>query len=328
MNLDNVVGVLRNRGLKVVEVDGWSTRGYAGQDLAGCAGVMWHHTATNRAAFNGNNMPTLNMLVHGRSDLAGPLANLGLGRDGTVYVIATGVANHAGTGSAYGIPNHSGNHYFIGIEMDSSGIAPWDWTPEMLEAAPRLGAALELAYLQHHAPESRMQLGHMEYSNAGKIDPAGWPGGMDGLRAQINAQIDAWNGSAPSPAPAAPSVPAPAPAPAPAAPVRKTYPLDQAHWTVQAGDTLSKIATFYFGAADGKTLESLAAHNGIGVNAIIRPGERIWIPGPFGWIVEAPDTIESIAARYGYAAQYLAELNDLPSAESEIYVGNTFWIQK
>lgn len=199
-NLDNLAQVLRGRGLKVVEVAGWDTRGYASQDLQGVRGVMWHHTATNRTAFFKSNSPTLNLCTVGRGSpgspdyLPGPLANIVFGRDGTCYIVATGVANHAGTGSAPGIPTNMGNHWTIGIEMESSGIAPWDWTPEQFAEAPKLGAVLELAYMQTLPPADRPQIAHFEYSDAGKIDPAGWPGGMAGLRQSINAQIAAWSG--------------------------------------------------------------------------------------------------------------------------------------
>ena len=71
--------------------------------------------------------------------------------------------------------------------MESSGVAPWDWTPEQLDAAPRLAAALELGYMQDLPADQRLQLAHYEYSSVGKIDPAGWPGGMDGFRASTNA---------------------------------------------------------------------------------------------------------------------------------------------
>lgn len=188
-NLDKMADVLRAAGLKVVEVPGWKTRGYASQDLQAALGVLWHHTATNRLQYANNNAPTLGMLVNGRSDLPGPLCNLGFGRDGTVYVVATGVANHAGAGSLPGVPVNMGNHYLIGIEMESSGVKPWDWTPEQLYWAPRLGAALENGFLLGLPPEKRIQAAHYEYSSQGKIDPAGWPGGMDGLRASINAVL-------------------------------------------------------------------------------------------------------------------------------------------
>lgn len=198
-NLDNMATVLRAAGLKVVETPGWKTRGYAGQDLKACLGVLWHHTATNRIQFAGNNMPTLSMLINGRSNLAGPLCNLGFGRDGTVYIVATGVANHAGAGYLPGVPRDMGNHYLIGIEMESSGIKPWDWTPEQLYWAPRLGAALEKGFLMGLPAEKRIQAAHYEYSSQGKIDPAGWPGEMDGLRASINALLMAPKPPAPKP---------------------------------------------------------------------------------------------------------------------------------
>lgn len=320
-NLDNMADVLRARGLKVVEVDGWKTRGYAQQDLKAAKGVLWHHTATasarNPAA---GNMPTLNVLINGHSTLPGPLANIGLGRDGTCYIVATGVANHAGTGVAAGIPRNEGNHYLIGIEAESSGTFPWDWTQEQLDAMPKLGAALELAYLMGEPEDYRLQLGHLEYSDAGKTDPAGLPGGMSWLRAAINNQIAAWSAKPP-----APSKPNPAPAPAPG---RKTYPLTEPHWTVKKGDTLSSISRFYYGDADADNLNKLAAYNGIKVSDVIKVGEKIWAPGPFGWIIEQPDTIRSIAAKYGYDPDYIARINGLPNADAEIYVGNTLWIKK
>lgn len=189
MKLSNLATVLRAAGLTVVETPGWATRGYAGQDLVECRGILWHHTATGRDAFISNNAPTLNLCIMGRSDLPGPLCNIVFGRDGTVYLVAAGVANHAGEGIAPGIPQDAGNYYLIGIEMESSGVTPWDWTEDQIRVAPHLGAALEKAYLSHLAPPLRLQMGHMEYSSVGKIDPAGWPGGMDGLRESINAVL-------------------------------------------------------------------------------------------------------------------------------------------
>lgn len=183
--LAGMADVLRRAGLTVVEVPGWKTRGYLGQDLTEIRGILHHHTATHRSRFN-EDAPTLNMCVNGRSDLPGPLCQIVLGRNGTVYLAAAGVANHAGRGTAPGIPENMGNHYLIGIEMESSGIAPWDWTLDQIRVAPHLGAALERAYLQHLPEDMRLQLGHKEYSYDGKIDPAGWPGDMDGLRASIN----------------------------------------------------------------------------------------------------------------------------------------------
>jgi hypothetical protein len=137
--------------------------------------------------------PTLQLVKYGRgtpgtaSFLPPPICNILFDRNGEVWMIATGVANHAGRGIAPGVPRDMGNHYLIGIEMESSGIAPWDWTPAQLKNAPILGAVLERECLMKLPPEQRLQIGHLEYSSEGKIDPAGWPGGMNGLRASINA---------------------------------------------------------------------------------------------------------------------------------------------
>src|SRR6202795_2411225 len=100
--------VLKGAGLKFALVDGWGTRGHG--DVGRTLGVLCHHTAGPRHG----NMPSLNTVTKGRSDLAGPLAQLGLGRDGTYYVVAAGKCNHAGAGSWMGIT--TGNTSFIGIE--------------------------------------------------------------------------------------------------------------------------------------------------------------------------------------------------------------------
>jgi hypothetical protein len=118
------------------------------------------------------------------------LSQLGLARDGTVYVVAAGLSNHAGAGSYVNIPKDYGNYYLIGIEMESAGLPPYDWTPDQIRVAPHVGAALERAYLTRFPAELRLQIGHAEYSSQGKIDPAGWPGGMNGLRNQINAVLN------------------------------------------------------------------------------------------------------------------------------------------
>lgn len=182
MKLSSLAKALAGSGLNVVETNGWSTRGVRGRDMAGIKGVLWHHTATNRARFNKSNAPTLGLCTNGRTGLSGPLCHIVLGRDGTCYLVAAGAANHAGRGAYPGIPRNSGNSYLIGIEMESSGIAPWDWTQAQLDAAPLLGAALQKYY------NISTQIGHYEWTSR-KIDPAGWPGGMDGLRGSIKKHL-------------------------------------------------------------------------------------------------------------------------------------------
>jgi hypothetical protein len=152
--------VLKSAGLKVAVVDGWEFRGRG--DVGRTLGVLCHHTAGNR---NGN-MPSLDVLIHGRADLSGPLAQLGLGRDGTYYVIAAGRCNHAGAGEWQGI--NSGNTNFIGIEAENTGLQsdnPW---PAIQIAAYQRGVA---AILAHAGLTAESCAGHKEFAPARKTDP-------------------------------------------------------------------------------------------------------------------------------------------------------------
>ena len=151
--------ILDRANLKFSEVAEWRTRGRA--EMGRVRGVMIHHTGVNA----GGNMPTLNSLIRGRPDLRGPLANLGLGRDGTFYIVAAGRANHAGTGVWRGIT--SGNGSFIGIEVENRGT-PDDRYPDVQLDALCRGVA---AILKHIGAEASMVCGHKEYAPARKIDP-------------------------------------------------------------------------------------------------------------------------------------------------------------
>lgn len=144
--------VLRNAGLKVAETEGWTSRGHG--DMGTLRGVMLHHTATRAEG----NMPSLALLKAGRSDLAGPLAQLGLGRDGTYYVIAAGRAYHAGKGVWKGL--QSGNSSFIGIEAENAGTEDDPWPDVQIDACRRGVAAL----LRHIRALPIMCCAHREYA--------------------------------------------------------------------------------------------------------------------------------------------------------------------
>lgn len=73
-------------------------------------------------------MPSLQLLSNGRPSVPGRLCRLGLGWDGTVYVIAAGLCHHGGYGQIADIPRDQGNLYLMGVEMESAGTPPWDWT--------------------------------------------------------------------------------------------------------------------------------------------------------------------------------------------------------
>ena len=146
-------GVLEAAGLKVATVDGWDLRG---GEMGIVRGVICHHTASPRRDLN---MPSLNVLRDGRSDLPGPLAQLGLGRDGTYYVIAAGRCNHAGSGLWNGVSR--GNSHFIGIEAENTGRADdFPWPHVQLDAYQRGVAAI----LRHLQLDAECCAGHKEYA--------------------------------------------------------------------------------------------------------------------------------------------------------------------
>jgi len=168
--------VLQDAGLKVSECPGWQDRGHG--DMGKVLGVLCHHTATPGKKAN---MPTLNLLITGRSDLAGPLSQLGLGRDGTYYIVAAGRCYHAGAGSFKGIT--AGNTSFIGIEAENTGGSddrPW---PEVQMDAYHRGVA---AILKHIGKGAEFCAGHKEYAlpKGRKTDPSF---DMDTFRAAVSA---------------------------------------------------------------------------------------------------------------------------------------------
>jgi hypothetical protein len=157
--------VLRAEGLRVVEYEGWRNRGHG--DFGDIWGVMCHHT--------GNNNASAASIAIGRPDLAGPLSQLHLAQDGTVTIVAVGVAWHAGVGSYPGVPTNNGNWHLIGIEAaNDGGGSPGkphrsSWPDAQYDAYVRICAALvrKLGYGADRV------IGHKDYAGAaqGKWDP-------------------------------------------------------------------------------------------------------------------------------------------------------------
>lgn len=172
-------GVLRAAGLKVAEQPGWADHGRG--EMGAVRGVMCHHTATARDG----NMPSLGTLTRGRRNkdgtiLRGPLSQLGLGRDGTYYVIAAGRANHAGDGVWNG--SRTGNSSFIAIEAENSGNEAW---PEVQMDAYVRGVA---AILKQVSASADMCCGHKEYAlPAGRKPDPNFD--MNAFRAQVRAAM-------------------------------------------------------------------------------------------------------------------------------------------
>jgi hypothetical protein len=167
-----LVDAAKLTGYPVSEVVGWRNRGHGGMRVL--EGAVCHHTAGPKAG----NMPSLGVITNGRAGLAGPLANYGLARDGTVYVVAAGCAWHAGASTWAGF--HDLNDEFLGIEAEDDGDGKW--TSEQLDAYPRLVASI-LFYSRRGAERATA---HREccIPNGRKPDPAGID--MVALRNRVN----------------------------------------------------------------------------------------------------------------------------------------------
>ena len=168
MRLPWLADVLRDAGCKVREVPGWKGRG---KDLAAVQGVVWHHTATGPSWSNDR---VDELLRIGRADLAGPLSQLGLDRDGTFVVVADGKANHNGYGTW--------GNASIGIEAYNNGVGE-AWPAVQIAAYDR-GTAAICRHLKLAATQVR---GHKETDPNRKIDPAGID--MDQARQRVASLI-------------------------------------------------------------------------------------------------------------------------------------------
>ncbi|MDP1793192.1 MAG: N-acetylmuramoyl-L-alanine amidase, partial [Acidimicrobiales bacterium] len=125
--------------IDVVEVDGWHTRGSEFTRRPTLA--VGHHTGNPNTGW----APSLGICTNGRggpNPVPGPLCN-GLrarkraGRY-TVFVIAAGVANHAGKGGYAGL---TGNHSAYGLEVENNGTTE-AWSAEDQEIDALILAAM------------------------------------------------------------------------------------------------------------------------------------------------------------------------------------------
>ena len=148
--------VLRDAGLVVVEYPGWENRTTRASGLTVNA-VICHHTATGP---NVSNTAGARLLANGRSDLKGPLSQLGLDRDGHFWMIAAGRCNHNGYG-------RFGNDS-IGIEAYNDGRGE-PWPNKQVDAYQRGCAAL----ISHTNLPVGHCIGHKESDPGRKIDPRG-----------------------------------------------------------------------------------------------------------------------------------------------------------
>jgi hypothetical protein len=169
---------VRARGFVVHEVPHWEGRG-AGTLRP--AGFLNHHTAGSRS---GGNTASLRLVTFGRSDLRNALCNWYCARNGDLYLVAGGVAWHAGRGDL------GSNSTLIGCEAENDGLGE-PWQPRSLDAQ----AALNAECAREFGHGSRRCWEHKEHAKGRKIDRAG----IDGPSWRHRVEHDS-TGTSPTPA--------------------------------------------------------------------------------------------------------------------------------
>lgn len=179
---------MRGYGMVIHEHPGWERNGN-GQSSAYLGGSL-HHTG---AAFDGG----LDILIHGRPDLPGPLCNVAGHANGTGRLIAAHPANHAGAGNGRSMGplprTRTFNRLVWGLEIMYPGSVPM--TREQYRFA-LIHAGVVSKILGRPNPE--WVRAHAETSETGKWDPGFAPGRTidmgrfrgDVLPAMIAAQED------------------------------------------------------------------------------------------------------------------------------------------
>lgn len=190
--------LLKAEGVKVVEVGSWTTHNRNSKGAWGPVnGVVIHHTVTSGPAVN-----TVNMVRDGYTALPGPLCHGMIAKDGTVYLVGYGRANHAGGGDPvtlahviaedYGetvltphkgnLDGVDGNSHFYGFECENLGNGKDPWPEAQLLAIERVSAAL----CRYHGWGKRSVIGHLEWSDD-KQDPRGFS--MVTMRNRVGARL-------------------------------------------------------------------------------------------------------------------------------------------
>ena len=186
------------------------------------------------------------------------------------------------------------------------------WLAEYMDYAPR-------GWNDYTEPNYSGEYAMHQFTSSGAI--SGWDGPLD--LSLFFGDATAWNLYA-----GATGQPIPTPqvqAQEYAQPVQSS----DTTYIVQAGDTLSGIATRY-----GTTYQHLAAINGISNPDIIHVGDHIVIDGVVSpqssddeyYTVQPGDTLSEIAARYGTTWQWLAEVNGIDTPDL-IHPGTTIRVR-
>jgi hypothetical protein len=214
LTASSFIAALRAEGLTVVEVGTWQTHNRNSKGAWGpMNGVMVHHTVTKGTD------STVQICKDGYATLPGPLCHGVIGKDGRVYLVGYGRANHAGGGDndvlnsviaesyitnppatrkGEGDPGAvDGNSRFYGWECENLGDGKDPWPSKQVESIVRASAALCRA----HGWGAKSVIGHLEWSRQ-KTDPKGFT--MASVRTRVAERLTHaanWNPSTTPPNP-------------------------------------------------------------------------------------------------------------------------------
>jgi hypothetical protein len=170
--------VLSTAGLNVIEEQGWKTAGKDPGDLR-FTGILDHHTGSLTI---GGKHQSFGTVTKGRPDLSGPLCNWYICRANDVHLIASGKANHAGTGKWNGMTTSA---QLLGCEIEHTGFPPGfealaerdnaeieEWSFFTVATA----ATADAAVLRHLGRTAEDVAAHFEFAlpPGRKPDPRGW----------------------------------------------------------------------------------------------------------------------------------------------------------
>lgn len=193
LSADRLLTALKAEGCKVVEYKSWRTHNRNHKGPWGPVnGVMIHHTVTSGTD------SSVALCYNGHSTLPGPLCHTVGAKNGTLYMVGHGRANHAGSGDddvlkavvnetklpADNEANTDGNRHFYGIELVNLGDGEDPWPEAQVAAAARWAAALCRA----HGWNAESVIGHKEWQ-PGKVDPRGID--MDAFRGRVEKLLAA-----------------------------------------------------------------------------------------------------------------------------------------
>ncbi|MDH2390204.1 peptidoglycan-binding protein [Streptomyces sp. HNM0663] len=191
LSASRFLSALRDEGLIVVEHRSWRTHNRNHKGPWGPThGVMIHHTVSS------GTHSSVDLCYDGYAGLPGPLGHGVIAKDGTVYLIGNGRANHAGLGdddvlraviAERELPrdneaNTDGNRHFYGFECINLGNGEDPWPAAQLTAVERAAAGICRA----HGWNQRSVIGHLEWQ-PGKVDPRGFT--MDAMRERIGRRL-------------------------------------------------------------------------------------------------------------------------------------------